>query len=239
MPGPTSLPPSAPGPPASRKIISPLSGRSGRAPCPPGSKSSRLPPTPCGSSAALTRGQADYAAVHAIQEKYILTPLSAWGKNYSPPAGSVDPSVDMKTPPVKQVAKMTAATFFQTLAQGMKHNPPAPADALAVKKFTVLGLVPGKDFNPAKLKPAALQALEAWVKQGQKRIEDKLLKIGVMKNGWQTPSPPMGAYGADYEQRAAIAFFGLGANLREAAVYPTAYSDQEDQPLTGKHRYVL
>jgi hypothetical protein len=187
----------------------------------------------------LTRGQADYAAVHAIQEKYILTPLSAWGKNYSPPAGSVDPSVDTKTPPVKQVAKMTAATFFQTLAQGMKHNPPAPADALAVKKFAVLGLVPGKDFNLAKLKPAALQALEAGVKQGQKRIEDKLLKIGVMKNGWQTPSPPMGTYGTDYEQRAAIAFFGLGANLREDAVYPTAYSYQEDRPLTGKHRYVL
>ena len=187
----------------------------------------------------LTRGQADYAAVHAIQEKYTSTPLSAWGKNSPPPAGSVDPSVDMKTPPVKQVAKMTAATFFQTLAKGMKNNPPAPADALAVKKFAVLGLVPGKDFNPAKLKPAMALALEAGVKQGQKRIEDKSLKVGVMKNGWQTPSPPMGTYGTDYEQRAAIAFFGLGANLREDAVYPTAYSDQEDQPLTGKHRYVL
>jgi hypothetical protein len=49
----------------------------------------------------------------------------------------------------------------------------------------------------------------------------------------------MGTYGTDYEQRAAIAFCGLGANLREDTVYPTAYSDQEDQPLTGKHRYVL
>jgi hypothetical protein len=187
----------------------------------------------------LTRGPADYAAVHAIQAQYTLTPLSAWGKKYSPPAGKIDPSVDMMTPPVKQVAKMTAATFFPTLAQGMKTNPPAAADAQVLKKFAALGLVPGQDFNLAKLPPAVAQALEAGVKRGQERIAAKALKIGVIKNGWQIPQPPMGSYGTDYIQRAAIAFFGLGANLREDAVYPTAYTDQDGQPLTGKHRYVL
>jgi len=187
----------------------------------------------------LTRGQADYAAVHAIQAQYTLTPLSAWGKQYSPPAGPVDPSVDMKTAPVQQVAKMAAATFFQTLAKSMKNDRPAPADALAVKRLAALGMMAGKDFDPAKLEPAMIKTLEAGAKQAQKRIEAKALKIGAMKNGWQIPEPPMGTYGTDYEQRAAIAFFGLGANLREDAVYPTAYSDQEDQPLTGKRHYVL
>ena len=33
-----------------------------------------------------TNGQGDYAAVHAIQNQYRLTPLSAWGKPYTPPA---------------------------------------------------------------------------------------------------------------------------------------------------------
>jgi hypothetical protein len=187
----------------------------------------------------LTRGPADYAAVHAIQAQYTLTPLNAWGKQYSPPAGKTDPAVDMQTPPVRQVAQMTAATFFQSLAQDMKTDPPAAADAPAVKKFAALGLVPGKDFNPAKIKPVTAQALEAGVKQGQKRIEDKGLKIGVMKNDWQIPQPPMGAYGADYEQRAAIALFALAANLPEDAVYPTALLDQEGKQLTGKQRYVL
>ena len=98
----------------------------------------------------LTRGPADYAAVHAIQAQYTLTPLSAWGKKYSPPAGQVDPAVDMQTPPVQQVAKMTAASFFQTLAKDMKADPPAAADAPALKKFAALGLVPGKAFNPAQ-----------------------------------------------------------------------------------------
>jgi hypothetical protein len=187
----------------------------------------------------LTRGPADYAAVHAIQAQYTLTPLSAWGQKYSPPAGKVDPGVDMQTPPVQQVAKMKAATFFQTLAASLKAEPPLPADAPAMKKFAALGLVAGKDFNPAKLKPAVVQALEAGVQQGQKRIKAKAMKIGVLKNGWQMPQPPMGAYGTDYEQRAAVAFFGLGANLREDAVYPTAYWDQEGKQLSGKQRYVL
>jgi hypothetical protein len=187
----------------------------------------------------LTQGPTDYSAVHAIQAQYTLTPLSARGKKYSPPAGKVNPSVDMLTPPVKQVAKMTAATFFQTLAQGMKANPPAAADAPVLKKFAALGLVPGQDFNLAALAPAEAQALEAGVKCGQEDIAAKALNIGVIKNGWLIPQPPMGSYGTDYAQRAAIAFIGLGANLREDAVYPTAYTDQDGQPLTSKHRYVL
>lgn len=60
-------------------------------------------------------GPVDYAAVHAIQAQYKLTPLSAWGKPYKAPAGTVDPNVDM-APPAEQIAKMDAATYFQTLA---------------------------------------------------------------------------------------------------------------------------
>jgi hypothetical protein len=187
----------------------------------------------------LTRGPADYAAVHAIQKQYTLTPLSAWGKEYTPTPGKVDPAVDMKTPPVQQLAKMTAVNFFQTMAVAMKTNPPAAADAIALDKFAVFGLVVGKDLDPARLKPAVAQALVAGVKQGQKHIEAKAMKIGLMKSGWQIPQPPMGAYGTDYAQRAAVALFGLGANLREDAVYPTAYEDGQGRQLTGKYRYVL
>src|SRR5271169_6192997 len=45
-----------------------------------------------------TNGQSDYAAVNALQDKYKLTPLSAWGKAYIPPDNvPVTASVDMKT----------------------------------------------------------------------------------------------------------------------------------------------
>jgi len=49
-----------------------------------------------------TNGKDDYAAVHAIQKQYKLTPLSAWGKEYTPPDNvPVEKGVDVKTPPVE------------------------------------------------------------------------------------------------------------------------------------------
>ncbi|MGO8655804.1 DUF1254 domain-containing protein, partial [Rhizobium ruizarguesonis] len=59
-----------------------------------------------------TDGPSDYAAVHAIQAGYTVTPLSDWGKAAQPVTATIDPSVDMKTPPKIQVDTMAAATYF-------------------------------------------------------------------------------------------------------------------------------
>ena len=72
-----------------------------------------------------TNGKADYEAVHAIQKEYKLTPLSAWGKPYTPPTNvPVDPQIS-KAPPVEPVKKMSAPAFFARLNALMKENPPA------------------------------------------------------------------------------------------------------------------
>ena len=104
-------------------------------------------------------GPADYTAVNAIQNKYKVTPLSAWGKPYTPPAGVVDPAEDM-SPPATQVAKMSSADFFKTLAALLKSNPPAAADAPMLVQLARIGIVPGQDFDIAKLDPAVAKALE-------------------------------------------------------------------------------
>jgi hypothetical protein len=95
-----------------------------------------------------TNGKADYEAVHAIQKEYKLhTPLNAWGKPYTPPTNvPVDPKV-IKEPPVEQVEKMAAETFLARLNSLMKANPPAAADAEAVKKFAAIGIAPGQKFS--------------------------------------------------------------------------------------------
>jgi hypothetical protein len=56
----------------------------------------------------------DFKEVHAIQDKYSLKPLSAYGKPYSPPKGKVDPSINLKMAPREQVKHMPAATYFKT-----------------------------------------------------------------------------------------------------------------------------
>ena len=69
----------------------------------------------------------DYEAVHALQDQFSVVPLVAWGKPYTPPAGVVDPSFDMKTAVRKQVNALDVEAYFTRLAQLMKTNPPTAA----------------------------------------------------------------------------------------------------------------
>ena len=94
----------------------------------------------------------DYAEVHALQDQVKLVPLSAYGKSYTPPAGKIDPSVDMKTAVRDQVNRMDAVAYFTLLAALMKTNPPSAADAPTLAKFARIGLVPGQDFDAGKLR---------------------------------------------------------------------------------------
>ena len=86
----------------------------------------------------------DYAEVHALQDQFKLQPLSTWGKEYVPPPGKVDPSIDMKMAVREQVNRLSATEYFALLADLLKRNPPAPADAPALKRFERIGLVRGK-----------------------------------------------------------------------------------------------
>ena len=71
-----------------------------------------------------TDGPADYAAVNRIQAELKITPLSNRGKAAEPVVGTVDPGVDMKTPPKITVDTMPAANFFAYAAEILKLQPP-------------------------------------------------------------------------------------------------------------------
>jgi len=61
-------------------------------------------------------------------------------------------------------------------------------------------------------------------------------KIGRIVNGWNLVTENIGTYGTSYEQRAIIAFGGLGANLPTDALYPTAFVDAKGLPLSGANK---
>ena len=184
-------------------------------------------------------GPADYAVVNAIQKQYKLTPLSAWGKPYTPPAGVVDPMIDTKTPPVDQVNRMSAAVFFKTLAALMKENPPAPADTPMLAKFAKIGIVPGQDFDMSKLDPAVAEGLEESIQMAVEKIQAAGKQTGTLVNGWNVLPMNLAAFGTDYGLRAVTAMMGLGANIAKDAVYPTAFVDSDRKMLNGDNRYVL
>jgi hypothetical protein len=186
---------------------------------------------------------ADYAAVHKLQDEISLVPLSSYGKPYTPPAGAVDPSIDMKTAVREQVNKLTADEYFNLLAKLMKDNPPNAADKAMVKKLAALGIVPGQPFDSSKLGPLAKEAIDAVPKIAQEKIM-LWLKEGIihgdmkLEHGWVFTTKT-GLYGVNYIQRALVTAIGLGANRPQDAVYPTSEGPNLLESYDGAKKYVM
>jgi hypothetical protein len=94
-----------------------------------------------------TDGPSDYDAVHKIQAGYKVTPLS---QNYSQPKVTIDPSVDMKTPPKVQVDTMPAEKYFAYAAELLKTIPPHITDQPIIAQLKKLGFEPGKSYEWTK-----------------------------------------------------------------------------------------
>jgi hypothetical protein len=75
-----------------------------------------------------TDGLADYDAVHKIQAGFKVTPISRFGAAVEPVVGTVDPGINMKTPPKTQVDTMPAGRFFAYAAEILKLQPPHITD---------------------------------------------------------------------------------------------------------------
>jgi hypothetical protein len=123
------------------------------------------------------------------------------------------------------------------LAQLMKANPPAAADAPELTKFAKIGLVPGKDFDASKLDADFVKRIP------QVAFDRIMLQFKVGKsirniNGWMYDSET-GVYGTDYLNRAFVAAIGLGANRIQDAVYPTSLKDAEGKAYDGANKYVI
>ena len=185
----------------------------------------------------------DYKAVHALQDKVTAVPLSAYGKPYTAEPGKVDPAIDMKTSVRDQVNAMDAAAYFKLFAELLKTNPPAAEDAPMVAKLAKIGIVPGQDFDAAKLDPAVARGLASAPKPAQDKIME-WLKEGIvagdskLENGWLFTTKT-GLYGTGYRQRALITAIGLGANRPQDAVYPTSEGPDVLKKYSGEHKYVM
>jgi hypothetical protein len=186
-----------------------------------------------------TNGPKDYAAVHAVQDGFKLIPLSSLGRPYVAPESSLYPEVDVQTPPVEQVEKMSAASFFDALARLLKSNPPPASEAPMLAKLAAIGIVPGEKFDAAKLDPVVARGLEGAVSFAIDRLRQAAKLSGSSTNGWRIPPMSVGNYGTAYPLRAAIALIAFGANLPDDAVYPTTYVDGAGSALNGANRYTL
>jgi len=131
-----------------------------------------------------TNGPKDYDAVHKVQDGYTITPLSHWGNTPQPVKAVINPSVDMKTPPLDQVNKMPAAAYFKYAAELMKLNPPHVTDWSTAARLKRIGIEPGKSFDYAQLDPSVQQALDKAAADGLKGMYAKYPTLARVVNGW-------------------------------------------------------
>lgn len=187
-----------------------------------------------------TNGVADYPNVHRIQAGYKLTPLSAWGRSdYIAAEGKVDPDLDVTTTPPVQVERMDAVTFFGRFTELLADNPPQPCDYPMLLRLGRLGFKAGQDFDLSTASPQTKKAFEQGTDDGKKAVVALGKKAaGEATTGW-VYSTSGGAYGVDYQWRAAIAYALLGENLPQDAVYPSLSTDSEGRPLDGRNNYIL
>lgn len=186
-----------------------------------------------------TNGAADYANVHKLQAGFKVVPLSQRERPAAPAAGKVDASIDMKTPPVDQVARMSPEEFFATFARLMRANPPHAADYPILHRMERLGIIAGKDFKLADAPPAVKQGLTRAAPAALARMKELGPQLRQRRNGWIVSTTQIGTYGVDYLMRAYIAFAGLGALPNDEAIYPSTFTDADGKPLSGADKYVL
>jgi hypothetical protein len=183
----------------------------------------------------------DYKVVNALQAKYSLVPLSAFGKpfKYQAPPVDPDPGFSMTDKPQQVIDAMSTSTYFNMMSKLMGGDAPPPdEDAPMLARMAKIGLEPGKPFDLGQLDPAVQEALKDIGKTASAKIFAMKESIGKKINGWQIPGAA-GTYGTNYLGRALIAAFGWPANLPQDAVYPTTLVDGEGQRLNGANNYTM
>lgn len=186
-----------------------------------------------------TDGPPDYEAVNKIQAGYKVTSLSEWGKPAKPVEASIDPTVDVKTPPKTQADTMPADKYFTYAAELLKLHPPHATDQPILARMKRIGFEAGKSFDFSKLDPDVAKAIEAAPAGAQKLMAWKVPTLARVANHWSMNTDTMGVYGNYYLKRAIVAQVGLGANLPEDAIYPLNLGDEAGRPLDGANRYMI
>jgi hypothetical protein len=188
-----------------------------------------------------TNGPADYGFVHAIQQGYKLTPLSAYPAG-QPPVALADLALiqaGSHEPPPVQVAHMSVTDFFHLFAQLLVKNPPRAADEPVMRQLARIGIAAGRPFPTVQLSPDQLKAVEEGAQAESRSIETfdrSALPNG--KTGWTLPGH-YGRYGTNYLVRALTARYFLGILPAEDAVYLSCDRDSAGDPFQGSKQYTL
>ncbi|MGE5306016.1 MAG: DUF1254 domain-containing protein, partial [Alphaproteobacteria bacterium] len=132
--------------------------------------------------------------------------------------------------------------FFEYLDLALQFAPPGPEEESIRAKLASIGIGPGKKFNFKDLSLEHKAEILLGMKEGEKKVEEKVGKIGKTINGWIVGSAfgDRDFYKGNWLLRAAAAKAGIYGNDAAEAMYPLAKHASDGEPLDGsKHNYTL
>ncbi|QLY28806.1 DUF1254 domain-containing protein [Nocardia huaxiensis] len=183
-------------------------------------------------------GPEDLPAVVAIQQQLTAAPLSAYGTAYTPPENT---DLHQDWPVGQEVAKyihdLSPQQYWDLYYSSLSHNQPRPEDKDLLDQLAAAGWTPDKKLDLSTLSDSDRKIWQDAWPEALSKIEVDL--SGTPANGWNVARTGMGTYGTDYDQRALVAYSGLGANLPEDAIYPATRIDATGANLTSDRNYVL
>ena len=125
----------------------------------------------------------DFKLVHAIQDQYTITPLSSFGKPYTPPDGTINPNIHDKGAVRDLINALDGKTYFIRFSQLLKNNPPPKEDAELIAKLAKIGIVPGQDIDFNLLDPRVVNAIVKSPIMGLEKIMSSQKDLSIDING--------------------------------------------------------
>ncbi len=132
--------------------------------------------------------------------------------------------------------------FFEYLDFSLQFAPAGPEEQGIRAKLARLGIGPGKKFNFKDLSLKHKAEIALGMKQGEKKVEEKVAAIGKPINGWHVGAAfgDRAFFKGDWLLRAAAAKAGIYGNNAEEAMYPMTRRLANGETLDGsKHNYTL
>jgi DNA sulfur modification protein DndE len=187
-------------------------------------------PTPTGFIIGrwFVASEKDVATVNILQRQVTMTPLSSYGKSFTPPK--------VKVVPAKKYNGDLA--FFEQMGDVLATNGAPKADDGLLGMLKNIGLTKDHGFDASDLSEAEKNSLAQAIVDGDAMLKAKSGSMGETVNGWQMSPVLTDYFGTDYLFRGAIGYQAMFVNTPIEAYYPGVFVDSEGGNLdasSGKY----
>lgn len=180
----------------------------------------------------LVSGRSDLPAVHSLQDRIRLRPLSAFAAG-QPTTGAIPAQRRLVDPsnPVEPSLR-----FLEMLGAVLRDWERQPKDESILDSLRGIGVTREHGFRPQDLTSRQLMTITKGLEDGEAAVRAKTYNLGRKINGWSINyAGPR--FGDDYLLRAAVAMDQIYIVEPQEALYPSGRLDSDGGQLDGHQAY--